>query len=55
MDHHGVAFRSLLVGVHRDNEFVYVGRVGTGYGREKVSRLLPRLRKVEAKVLSFYW
>jgi bifunctional non-homologous end joining protein LigD len=49
----GSAFRSLLVGVHRDNQFIYVGRVGTGYGREKVSRLLPRLRKVEAKTSPF--
>ena len=49
----GAAFRSLLVGVHRDNQFVYVGRVGTGYGREKVSQLLSRLRKVEAKTSPF--
>ena len=49
----GLAFRSLLVGVHRDDQFVYVGRVGTGYGREKVSRLLPRLRKVEVKTSPF--
>ena len=26
-------FRSLLVGVHRGDHFVYVGRVGTGYQR----------------------
>ena len=26
------SFRSLLVGVHRGDHFVYVGRVGTGYG-----------------------
>ena len=25
-------FRSLLVGVHRGAHFVYVGRVGTGFG-----------------------
>jgi bifunctional non-homologous end joining protein LigD len=49
----GLAFRSLLVGVHRDNQFVYVGRIGTGYGREKVSQLLPRLRKVEVKTSPF--
>jgi bifunctional non-homologous end joining protein LigD len=49
----GSAFRSLLVGVHRDKQFVYVGRVGTGYGREKVSRLLPQLHKVEAKSSPF--
>jgi len=36
-------FRSLLVGVHRGDSFVYVGRVGTGYGAEKVRTLLPKL------------
>ena len=35
-------FRSLLVGVHRGDHFVYVGRVGTGYGEAKVRQLLPR-------------
>jgi bifunctional non-homologous end joining protein LigD len=49
----GPSFRSLLVGVHRDGQFIYVGRVGTGYGREKVGRLLPRLRAVEAKQSPF--
>ncbi len=28
--------RSLLAGVYRDGELVYVGRIGTGYGREIV-------------------
>ena len=41
-------FRSLLAGVYRDGELVYVGRVGTGYGRDTIAQLLPRLRKVEA-------
>jgi bifunctional non-homologous end joining protein LigD len=41
-------FRSLLVGVNRGDHFVYIGRVGTGYGAEKVKGLLPRLRSVEA-------
>ncbi len=40
-------FRSLLVGVHRGKHLVYVGRVGTGYGGETVSRLLPRLKEQE--------
>ncbi|HET6969629.1 MAG TPA: DNA ligase D [Phenylobacterium sp.] len=40
--------RSLLVGVHRDDKLVYVGKVGTGFGRETVARVLPRLQKVEA-------
>ncbi|KQS85002.1 MULTISPECIES: DNA ligase D [unclassified Rhizobium] len=40
-------FRSLLVGVNRGSHFVYVGRVGTGYGAGKVDVLLPRLRALE--------
>ncbi|MEP9380413.1 DNA ligase D [Aquabacter sp. CN5-332] len=40
-------FRSLLVGVNRGDNFVYVGRVGTGYGAEKVKALLPKLRTIE--------
>lgn len=41
--------RSLLVGMNRGNRLVYVGRVGTGFGRDKVGRVLPRLEKVEAE------
>ncbi|CAD7035343.1 DNA ligase D [Pseudorhizobium endolithicum] len=40
-------FRSLLVGVHRGDHFVYVGRVGTGYGAKKLERLLPKLKALE--------
>jgi len=40
-------FRSLLVGVHRGDQFVHVGRVGTGYGAKKVETLLPRLKALE--------
>ena len=39
--------RSLLVGVRRDTELHYVGRVGTGFGRDTVKQVLPRLRSVE--------
>jgi bifunctional non-homologous end joining protein LigD len=42
------SFRSLLAGVYRDGRLVYVGKVGTGYGREKVAKLLPRLKAVES-------
>ena len=45
--------RSLLVGVHRGDRLVYVGRVGTGFGRDKVARLLPRLAKLETKASPF--
>jgi bifunctional non-homologous end joining protein LigD len=41
-------FSSLLAGVYRDGRLVYAGRVGTGYGRDTIARLLPRLREVEA-------
>ncbi|KQV37660.1 MULTISPECIES: DNA ligase D [unclassified Rhizobium] len=40
-------FRSLLVGVNRGDHFVYVGRVGTGYGAKKVETLLPKLKAAE--------
>lgn len=40
-------FRSLLVGVHRGDHFVYVGRVGTGYAAKKVEMLLPKLKALE--------
>ncbi|MBD0416852.1 DNA ligase D [Oryzicola mucosus] len=40
-------FRSLLVGANRGRHFVYVGRVGTGYGSSKVDVLMSKLRKLE--------
>ncbi|HWA88542.1 MAG TPA: DNA ligase D [Rhizomicrobium sp.] len=45
----GGRFRSLLVGVHRGKHLIYVGKVGTGYGRDVVKRLWPRLKENEAK------
>jgi bifunctional non-homologous end joining protein LigD len=41
--------RSLLVGVNKAGKLVYVGRVGTGFGREKVARVLPLLSKLESE------
>ena len=38
--------RSLLAGVYRGDELVYVGRIGTGYGREVAKALLPSLKKL---------
>jgi bifunctional non-homologous end joining protein LigD len=38
--------RSLLAGVYRGDEFVYVGRIGTGYGREAAKSLLPHLKRL---------
>ncbi len=46
-------FRSLLVGVNRGNNCVYVGRVGTGYGAKVLETLLPKLKKVEASKSPF--
>ena len=42
----GGRFRSLMVGVHRGSHFIHVGRVGTGFGGEKVDRLIARLKAV---------
>ncbi len=46
-------FRSLLVGVNRGDHLIYVGRVGTGYSGDKVKRLLPRLKEMEADTNPF--
>lgn len=43
----GEAFRSLIAGVNRNGQLVHVGRIGTGFGRDKVQRLLPKLRAIE--------
>jgi bifunctional non-homologous end joining protein LigD len=40
----GSQFRSLMAGVYRGDHLVYVGNVGTGFGAEKVSRLMPALK-----------
>ncbi len=45
--------RSLLVGVNRDGRLIYVGRVGTGFGAEKVRRVLPRLEKIATEKSPF--
>jgi bifunctional non-homologous end joining protein LigD len=46
-------FRSLLVGVHRGDHLIYVGRVGTGYSGPKVKQLMPRLKAMAAKASPF--
>ncbi|MGA0600502.1 DNA ligase D [Caulobacter sp. KR2-114] len=43
----GGAFRSLIAGVFRDGELVPVGRIGTGFGADKVERLLARLKPLQ--------
>ena len=49
----GTAFRSLIAGVYKDGELVHVGRIGTGFGRDKVARLLPLLKANAAKTSPF--
>lgn len=46
-------FRSLLVGVNRGKQFVYVGRVGTGYSAKVIEKLLPRLQEMETSKSPF--
>jgi bifunctional non-homologous end joining protein LigD len=41
-------FRSLLVGVHRGDGFVYIGRVGTGFGAAKVKTLWRKLQALKS-------
>ena len=45
----GSAFRSLIAGVNRDGKLVHVGRIGTGFGRDKVARLMPKLQALETE------
>jgi bifunctional non-homologous end joining protein LigD len=40
-------FRSLLVGVHRGDHLIYVGRVGTGYSAAKTKSLVPKLKALK--------
>ncbi len=46
-------FRSLMVGVHKGDHLVYVGIVGTGYGADKIKRIMPALKKAAAKQSPF--
>ena len=41
-------FRSLMAGVYRDNHLAFVGIVGTGFGADKVRRLMPALKALES-------
>ena len=46
-------FRSLLVGVNRGGHLVHVGRVGTGFGGDKLKQLWPRLKQLATKESPF--
>ncbi len=41
-------FRSLMAGVYRDDHLAYVGMVGTGFGQDKVRRIMPALKAAAA-------
>ena len=49
----GSKFRSLIAGVYRDGHLVHVGRIGTGFGREVVDKLLPVLKANAADASPF--
>lgn len=46
-------FRSLLAGVHRGEHFIYIGRIGTGFGQKNLPGLLRRLEQVECDTSPF--
>jgi bifunctional non-homologous end joining protein LigD len=49
----GSQFKSLMAGVYRGDHLVYVGNVGTGYGAEKVARLVPKLKAFASETNPF--
>ncbi len=49
----GAAFRSLIAGVYRDGDLAHVGRIGTGFGRDTVERIMPRLKALEVDASPF--
>ena len=51
--HEAGQLRSLLVGVHRGEHLVYVGRVGTGFGRDKARQLMSRLKPLASTTSPF--
>jgi bifunctional non-homologous end joining protein LigD len=46
-------FRSLIAGVYKGDDLVHIGRIGTGFGRGAVERLLPKLRALEIEKSPF--
>ncbi len=42
-------FRSLMAGVHRGGHLAFVGIVGTGFGQDKVRRLMPALKAMASE------
>ena len=46
-------FRSLMAGVNKGDHLAYVGIVGTGFGQDKVKRIMPALKAAAAKASPF--
>jgi bifunctional non-homologous end joining protein LigD len=46
-------FRSLLVGVWKNDALIYAGRVGTGYNQRNVAPLVAKLKRAESKTSPF--
>jgi bifunctional non-homologous end joining protein LigD len=49
----GEHLRSLLVGVHRGRQLVYLGRVGTGFGKSSILGLQAKLKAAASKTNPF--
>ncbi|HZZ90198.1 MAG TPA: DNA ligase D, partial [Caulobacteraceae bacterium] len=49
----GSNFRSLIVGAFRDGKLIHLGRVGTGFGHDKLAKLLPALQAAETGASPF--
>jgi bifunctional non-homologous end joining protein LigD len=46
-------FRSLMAGVYRGDHLAFVGLVGTGYGQDKVRRIMPALKAAASDTSPF--
>jgi bifunctional non-homologous end joining protein LigD len=46
-------FRSLMAGVYRGDHLAYVGIVGTGFGADKVKRIMPLLKEAASSESPF--
>jgi bifunctional non-homologous end joining protein LigD len=46
-------FRSLMAGVYRGDHLAYVGNVGTGFGADKVKRIMPLLKEAASSESPF--
>ncbi|WP_431206419.1 DNA ligase D [Bradyrhizobium betae] len=46
-------FRSLMAGVYRGDHLAFVGMVGTGFGADKVKRIMPFLKEAAASKSPF--